>query len=114
MSEEQFTIRIPGAFLNDADEALGIMAEEGNEAIASLLRTIEGGTVRYHGPRWRGGYSVTVTLNASEWRELLKEAEYRNEYWNTDAYGIKEGGSTIPAYASAARTLLRRMKEMTA
>lgn len=101
-------VSIPGSFLDDARDGMWDRAEEGDTAFRTLLGKIESAE-----PKKRGrGYAIVVQLTDEELGALRSEAEYKNEYWNTDAYGIKESGSTIPSYAAAAKRLVERLKRL--
>ena len=100
---------IPAAFIDDARDSIECRIEQGASAEwGSLYNKM---TSTYAVRRGRG-WSVSVELTRDEFQALLSEAEYKNEYWNTDAYGVKESGCTIRQYADAAKRLFLRLQAM--
>jgi hypothetical protein len=94
-------VSIPGSFVDDARDGMIDRAAEGDADFVSLLSKIEQAPVIRRGR----GVSVVIELTDSELIALHGEAKYKNEYWNTDAYGIKESKSTIASYAAASKRL---------
>ena len=75
----------------------------------ALQQAIENGLWRKYGK----GHALTIELSTQgEINALSNEAKYQNEYWNTDAYGIKEGGSSDPVRGRAARVVLERVSAL--
>ena len=102
-------IFIPAPFIDDARDSIECRIEQGaTPEWASLFEKMTSGEAVRRG----GGWSVMVDLTRDELRALTDEAEYRDEYWNTDAYGVKESGCTIRQYAGAARRLSVRLEAM--
>jgi hypothetical protein len=101
------TVSIPQTFLQDAQDGIWDQAEH-DPRFARLIEKIEASQ-----PVKRGrGFSRVVDLEEDEFAALRSEANYKDQYWNTDAYGIKEAGSTIPSYAAAAKRLARRLNAL--
>jgi len=100
-------VQIPGNW--DGFESLSEIAErERDPSTISLCEAIERGTWRKQGR----GMSLVVELSEAEVSTLHGEAEYQDEYWNTDAYGVKSGGAYVPEWGRAARALHERMKKL--
>jgi len=99
-------VSIPESFLCDALDVMWDRAHDGDVGFPSLLDKIEAAERKKRGRGW----AIEVDLTDAEINALRSEANYRNEYWNTDAYGIKESGATIPAYAAAAKRLAERLR----
>ena len=100
---------IPAPFIDDARDSIECRIEQGaTPEWASLFEKMTSGEAVRRG----GGWSVLVDLTRDELRALTNEAESRDEYWNTDAYGVKESGCTIRQYAGAARRLSVRLEAM--
>lgn len=103
----EITVSIPGAFVHDAGDGMWDQAEK-DPAFESLIKKIEATE-----PSKKGrGFAFIVSLNEQELSALRSEANYKNEYWNTDSYGIKGSGETIPSYAAAAKRLAQRLNEI--
>ena len=93
MHDNLYKVAIPTTFIEDAHDGMHDQSQD-NEDMCK--------------PRGNG-FSVTVHLNENEFSALKGEADYKNEYWNTDAFGIKEARATIPEYAKSARRLAKRL-----
>jgi hypothetical protein len=65
-----------------------------------------------HLPRVRrgGGFGYWADLTADEARLIRKEAEYRAEYWLTDAYGVREAGG-VSSHERSRGNAARRVAE---
>lgn len=105
--ELPITVSIPETFLEDAQEGMWDQAEH-DPRFARLIEKIEASELVKRGR----GFSRVVELEKDEFAALRSEANYKDEYWNTDAYGIKEAGSTIPSYAAAAKRLAARLNDI--
>ena len=98
---------IPAAFIDDSRDSIECRIEQGaTPEWSSLFEKMTSGDAVRKGRGW----SVLVDLTPDELRALTDEAEYKNEYWNTDAYGVKESGCTIRQYADAAKRLFVRLQ----
>ena len=104
--QEFYTVSIPGSILQEMVDGIQDQADEGNEDMATLFAKIEAAPVKTVGRGW----AVTVDLNWDEFHALKGEVDYKNEYWNSDAYGMS--GHTDPAIAGAAKRLFNRMSKM--
>ena len=101
-------ITIPRSW--DGFEGIEEIAEaEGIPEYVALQESVANGSWRKQGK----GYSLTIELRSEgELSALDAEARYRDEYWNTDNYGIKEGGSSDPIRGRAARIVLARVNKL--
>jgi hypothetical protein len=104
MHDNLYKVAIPTTFIEDAHDGMHDQSQD-NEDMCTLLSKIDSAPVKPRG----NGFSVTVHLNENEFSALKGEADYKNEYWNTDAFGIKEARATIPEYAKSARRLAKRL-----
>lgn len=104
--QEFYTVSIPGSILQEMVDGIQDQADEGNEDMATLFAKIEAAPVKTVGR----GCSVTVDLNWGEFCALKGEVVYKEEYWNTDAYGLKSSGGSDPVIAWAAKRLLSKMR----
>ena len=100
------TVSIPGSILQEMIDGIQDQANEGNEDMATLFSKIEAAPAKTVGRGW----AVTVDLNWDEFYALKGEVDYKNEYWNTGAFGMS--GGTDPAIAGAAKRLFNRMSKM--
>jgi hypothetical protein len=99
---------IPAPFIDDARDSIECRIDQGAPPEwTTLFEKMTSGAAVRRG----GGWSVLVDLTRDELLALTDEAQYRDEYWNTDAYGVKESGCTIRQYAGAARRLSVRLGE---
>lgn len=99
------TITIPGSwdgFICIEEQAM----HEGLPACIELQAAIDAGAWRKHGK----GRVLTIEISTeAQILALAEEAEYQNEYWNTDKYGVKEAGSSSPARGRAAKVVRERV-----
>jgi hypothetical protein len=87
----------------------GIAEAEGISEYVALQESVANGSWSKRGK----GYSLTIELRSKgELSALSAEAKYRDEYWNTDDYGIKEGGASDPVRGRAARVVKERVEKL--
>jgi hypothetical protein len=108
MDNKLYRVAIPATFIEDARDGIEDQAREGDQRFTTLLAKIEAAPVNKRG----NGFSVTVHLTEDELGALQSEAEYKNEYWNTDSFGIKESKGTIPQYAKSAKRMANRIAKI--
>lgn len=92
-------VYIPETFINDAKECDPDLWSLW-ERIAALPRARRG-----------GGYGRWADLNQDDARSICKEAEYRAEYWLTDAYGVDNASPSERAAGQAARRVFEAIHQ---
>lgn len=99
-------VLVPTSFIQDAYEGMEDQARgDSGRAFCDLLSRIDNADVKKVG---RGSVLVLLLRSEDELNALQSEAEYKAEYWGTDAYGVDYKNHAL---AAAAKKVVQRCTE---
>ena len=93
-------VSLPGAFLQDLQEGLESYDDPAADIILEKIATTPA-------VRAGRGYRVIIDVDDYEAEIIVREAEYRAEYWGTSAYGVYQKDH---ARANAAKRVAASLK----